>query len=112
MAGLIPLATAKIQLRITDSYHDAEIQLKADHAEAIVLDYLKPLRTGEARPDWPYTAATLPPPVLEAMLVMLTHLYEHRGDDMAPSVSGATPDADVWAAVERLVIRFRDPALA
>jgi hypothetical protein len=45
------------------------------------------------------------------MLILCTHFYEHRGDDMAPSRSGATPDADVWLAVERLLMRRRLPAL-
>ena len=36
---------------------------------------------------------------------MLTHLYEHRGDD--PETNAA-----LWEAIGRLVIRFRDPAMA
>jgi hypothetical protein len=109
---LIPLTDAKLQLRITDDLHDAEIELLNDAAVAVILDYLKELRTGEVREDWPWTAATLPLPVAQAMRLLLTHFYEHRGDDMSPTASGQTPDADVWGAIERLLVRFRDPALA
>jgi hypothetical protein len=56
-----------------------------------------------ARPTW--TDATVPGPVQAAVLLLLTHLYKHRGDD--PSA-----DAALWEAIGRLLIRFRDPALA
>ena len=108
MAGLISLDVAKLQLRITDTDHDADIRLKLDQAEAIVLDYLKPARTGEARTDWPWTAATLPAPVQAAMLVILRYLYDaERGDEP----SAEDPDT-VWRVVTHLVIRYRDQALA
>jgi len=48
---------------------------------------------------------TVPWPVHAATLLMLTHLYEHRGDEMA------TDDA-TWQAIERLLCRLRDPVLA
>ena len=65
----------------------------------MILDYLK----HGADPDW--TAETLPLPVRAGMLLMLTHLYEHRGDHMEP-------DDNLWSAIGRLLARFRDPALA
>src|SRR4051812_6869347 len=40
-ATLVTLAQAKTHLRITDTDHDTEVQLKLDQAEAIILDYLK-----------------------------------------------------------------------
>lgn len=54
-------------------------------------------------PSW--TEATVPMSVQAATLVMLTHLYEHRGDD---------PETDeaLWQAIGRLLMRQRDPALA
>jgi hypothetical protein len=113
MNDLIPLEQAKLQLRIQDTLHDAEVEMMNDAAVAVILDYLKPtLLDGTTRPDWPWTAATLPLPVSQAMRLLLTHFYEHRGDDMTPSGAGGTPDADVWGAIERLLVRFRDPALA
>lgn len=54
-------------------------------------------------PVW--TDATVPGRVQQSVLLMLTHLYEHRGDDMGG-------DASTWDAIERLLIRSRDPALA
>jgi hypothetical protein len=48
---------------------------------------------------------TAPGPVQAAALLMLTHLYEHRGDDQKA-------DTDLWFAVERLLMRSRDPAFA
>jgi hypothetical protein len=108
MPGLIDLTVAKTHLRITDALHDADVQLKTDQAEAAILDYLKPARTGEVRPDWPWTTATLPPPVQAAMLVLLRYLYDaERGDE--PS---ATDPATVWAVINNLVIRYRDQAIA
>ena len=109
MAGLISLDVAKLQLRITDAAHDADVQLKLLQAEAIILDYLKPKRTGTDRPDWPWTAATLPGPVQAAMLVMLQYLYDDaRNTD---NVEASDPEK-VWTAVDRLLTRFRDRALA
>jgi hypothetical protein len=54
-------------------------------------------------PNW--TDSTVPAPVQAAALLMLTHLYEHRGEDMSL-------DTGLWEAIGRLVVRFRDPALA
>lgn len=48
---------------------------------------------------------TAPAHVQAAVLLWLTHLYEHRGDDMEP-------DGHVWMAIERLLMRARDPAFA
>lgn len=53
--------------------------------------------------EWDET--TVPGQVYEATLLMITHLYEHRGDDMKA-------DADTWMAIERLLMRSRDPAFA
>jgi hypothetical protein len=54
-------------------------------------------------PAW--TEETAPLPLQSATLLMLTRLYEHRGDD-------EKADEDCWLAIERLLIRSRDPALA
>jgi len=58
---------------------------------------------GLATVQW--TPATAPKQVQAAALLMLTHLYEHRGEDMMADLS-------VWQAIERLLMRSRDPALA
>lgn len=52
-----------------------------------------------------YSSATVPKAAQAATLLVLTHLYEHRGDDMAP-------DQNLWDAITRLLSMYRDPALA
>lgn len=54
-------------------------------------------------PTW--TDVTVPGPIRSAILLMLTHLYERRGEDMGT-------DERLWQAIERLLMRSRDPALA
>lgn len=58
---------------------------------------------GTVTADW--TTANVPKRVQSAVLLMLSHLYEHRGDDLKT-------DEDLWLAIERLLMRSRDPALA
>lgn len=101
MAPLVSLADAKSHLHIPDSYtdRDADVLLKAEQASAIVVDYLKT----DTAMTW--TSSTVPGPVQAAVLLMLGHLYENRGDDMKA-------DEGVWSAVSRYCMRFRDPALA
>jgi hypothetical protein len=96
----------KPHLRIRDADHDADIGQKLDAAEEAIVAYLKTA----ADPTW--DADTAPLAVKHAVLLLTTHLYEHRGDDMNPSASGSTPDADVWAAIGRLLAMYRDPTLA
>jgi hypothetical protein len=98
MADLVTLADAKTHLRITTSSHDADITEKLADASAIILDYLR-----EPADTWDPT--TVPKPVKSAVFLMLTHLYEHRGDD---------PETDeaLWSAIGRLLARLRDPAYA
>jgi len=54
-------------------------------------------------PAW--TEATAPGSVTASILLMVGRLYEHRGDM-------EEHDADLWMAIERLLMRLRDPALA
>ena len=110
MAALITLAQAKLQLRIdtpAGDPGDADILLKRDQASGIILDYLKS-RAIAGWTDGPDDATppsiAVPGPVQAATLLMLSNLFEHRDE--------LKPDADTWLAVERLLVRFRDPALA
>jgi hypothetical protein len=98
---LVSLHVAKGHLRIpeTDYVNDADVSIKLLQAEAIILGYLK------SRADASWTEITAPKEIQAAILLMTAHLYEHRGDD-------PQTDADLWMAIDRLVIRFRDPALA
>jgi len=102
-AVLVTLATAKLHLRITTAAldpGDVDLQLKLDQAEAVILRYLK----GQADPLWT-NPATAPGNVTAAILLMLSSLYEHRGDD-------ETLNEQTWTAIERLLVGIRDPALA
>jgi hypothetical protein len=103
---LITLVDAKDHLKVRDDYHDAEIGRFVLGAQNAILDYLK----RGADPAW--TEATLPLHVRAAVLYLLTHHWKHRGDDMSPTESGGTPDADVWDSIDRILARSRDPALA
>lgn len=57
-----------------------------------------------------WTQATVPLPVQASVLLLLAHLVDHRGDDSGSSFR--EPSSSVWAAIERLLVRSRDPALA
>lgn len=58
---------------------------------------------GTAIVEW--TSITVPWPVQTAVLLMLAHLYEHRGDD-------PRADDEVWQSIERVLVRSRTAALA
>jgi len=92
------LAEAKTHLRITDAANDADVQQKLDAAQEDVVAYC-----GAAiEPTW--TATTTPKAIKHAVLLLLTHLYENRGEEM-------TADEEVWMAISRLLALYRDPTL-
>jgi hypothetical protein len=168
--ALVSMSAAKKHLRVTSDEQDADIALKLDQAEGIILDYLKHRLTNIASvsvanptvitTDVPHgftsgvaypiagttttptingsqvvtvtgsttftvpvnvtvgqsaaagtvgaaawTDVTVPRPVQSSILITLSHLHENRGDDMKA-------DGDLWLAIERLLMRQRDPALA
>jgi gp6-like head-tail connector protein len=104
MAALISLSTAKAHLRVEHIDDDNDIDVKLEQASAIILDRCNSTEYWRAiTVTWTY--ATVPLAVQAAMLLMLTHLYEHRGDDMKP-------DADLWMAIDRLIGLHKDPVLA
>lgn len=104
MASLISLERAKDHLRVYGDDEDSEIYLKAEEASSIVLDRCNSTAWWRAiTPTW--TVDTVPPAVRSAMLLLLTHLYEHRGDDMGE-------DERLWAAVDRLIAMHKDPVVA
>lgn len=98
---LVPLDVAKRHCRDESSLTAGDMLTKVQQASAIVMDYLK----SRADPGWIDGTVAVPKPVEAATLLLVAHLNENRGDNMAP-------DLQVWAAVERLLVRFRDPALA
>ena len=102
-AALVTLQQAKDHLQIptmpVGDPDEPDVQLKLDQAEAVILDYL----AERADPAW--TAATVPLPVTAAILLMCGRLYRHRGDL-------EKEDADLWSAIDRLLKRLRDAAIA
>lgn len=100
---LVTLATAKAHLRIEDTLHDVDVTQKLTSASGTIRDYLK----GQNDPTWDETTA--PPWIQAAVLLLLAHQYEHRGDEFG---SAGDNDDRVWAAIANLARRSRDPALA
>jgi hypothetical protein len=101
---LVSFDEAKAHLQIRDTDHDTEITAKLTQASEIVRDYLKK----QNDPAW--TETTAPAPIQAAVLLLLASLFEHRGDERA--TAGMDDDLHTWEAIGRLLVRFRDPALA
>jgi hypothetical protein len=99
VAGLlVTLPEAKAHLRILDTTHDADISQKLDTAQEAILAY--EALAGDAT----WTDATVPRAVKHAILLLLTHYYEDRGEDLER-------DEKVWTAIRELLGRHRDPTL-
>lgn len=102
--AFVTLLQAKDHLRIYDDDHNADVSLKLSAAEGMVLDRCNTTAYWrDITPTW--TSATVPAGVRHAIFLVLTHLYENRGDDMKV-------DADFWAAVDRVISLYRDPVIA
>lgn len=104
--ALVSLINAKAHLREPlDSHdHDLDIQQKAEHASVLVLGLCNSTAWWrEITPLW--TEANVPGDVQAAVLVLLTHLWEHRGDNMEPHDS-------IWRAVNSLLAMKKDPVIA
>jgi hypothetical protein len=103
-AVLVTLQQAKDHLQIptmpVGDPDEADVQLKLDQAEAIILNYL----AERADPLW-VSPETAPGPVTAAIKLMLGRLYRHRGDL-------EEADADLWLAIGRMLRRYRDEAIA
>lgn len=105
--ALITYEQARDHLRLTadqpiETVED--VMLKMEQASEIVLDRINTSEQGRATSaDWDET--TVPRAVQASILLVLTHLYEHRGDD--PST-----DEAFWAAIHRLLSPHRDPVIA
>ena len=99
--ALVSLETAKGHLKVDVDDWDEDIDRKIEQASAVIVDYLK----SRADDGWSDGTVAVPGPVEAATLLMLTHIHENRGNDMKA-------DEALWAAVRRLLERFRDPAYA
>jgi Phage gp6-like head-tail connector protein len=98
---LVSLDTAKAHLRITDSDHDVDVEQKRKAAQDRVVAYV----SAAADPSW--DELTVPTPIAQAILLLLTDFYENRGE----AVVGAGTE-HTWSAIERLLSMYRDPTLA
>ena len=90
---------------------DPDLALKLSAAEIAVVDYC-----GTA-PHWrpivdAWDAATVPPPVVAAILIVFGELMRARGDDLGDTGPAREPGDDFPAAVIGLLRRYRDPVLA
>lgn len=81
----------------------ADLLIKIETAEGIILDYLK---TDGGSPPW--DESTVPAVVRAAVLLQLGELYRFRGDD----AGGTQTDGDLSPTITNLLRRYRDPALA
>ena len=96
---MVSLEQAKLALHITDPARDAEVSMYLGQATALINQYIGPVRLPDAPVDI----------VDAAVLKLLSHLFEHRGDD-AGSVFG--PDAKIWETLSEFLMRTRDPAVS
>ena len=104
-AVLVSADQATVHLRLgtpLSTELETDLTNKLQQANDAILDYLGP----QINPLWDTTS--VPSIVQAAILLYLTNLWEHRGDDGAPS------DADnaCWMAIERLLRRLRTTAIA
>jgi Phage gp6-like head-tail connector protein len=104
--ALVSMDKAKEHLKIVTSDSDADVQLKLEQASAIVEQYCSNrIPTDPVTPEPPaWTETTVPRPVQAAVLLVLGHLYQNRGDDMET-------DETLWLAIRRLLDSQRDPVL-
>lgn len=103
--ALLTLVQAKSHLRITTADDDVDIALKLAQAEATILERCA------ATSHWApivaaWTDVTVPLSVQAAILLLVAHLHEHRGDD------DMGIDEALWQALDRLIALNKDPVLA
>jgi hypothetical protein len=102
--ALISLQHAKDHLSESTDDRDSDIQNKLEQAQAIVLARCNSTAHWRAiTPTW--TSNTVPGGVKAAILLVLTHLVENKGDNMET-------DSHLWEAVENLIRLHKDPVIA
>jgi hypothetical protein len=107
MTSLVSIEAAKRHLRVTTTHEDDDILLKLELASEEILGYLR----GNTAIDelvmdaWAEGSIDIPAPVIVAVLLRLTYLYEHRGDD-------PRRDEECWTSIEMVLRRLRTPAVS
>lgn len=103
ISQLVSMERALAHLRVGTGEDDAAIKDLIDAASGIIIDYLKLKAVPD---DWALedgdTPSTVPGPVRSAVLLVIGSLYADR--------EGATDP--LTPAVESLLMRMRDPAVA
>jgi hypothetical protein len=109
---LVTLAQAKGHLRLTwaaGDPRDADLQLKLDSAEAIILDACNAtVYWRDVTATWT-DPATVPKRVHQVILLELADLWEDRGDQRGDD--GPTPGIDLSQRICALLYLYRDPVL-
>ena len=104
LAGpLWTLEEAKAHLYVTGTALDAVVTEQLDAAQEGVLAYLGPAA------DATWTPETAPKVVKHAVKLLLTHFFEHRGDDFGTQNRDT---AVIWPELAEVLKMYRDPALA
>ena len=104
--ALVSLVNAKAHLRepLDSTERDLDIQQKAEQASVLVLGRCNTTAWWRAiTASW--TLNNVPADVQAAVLVMLTHLWEDRGDSKEDL-------SRVWQEVDRLLAFKKDPVIA
>src|SRR5262245_26460887 len=101
MASLLTLQEAKRHLLVTDDDHNDDITAKTAQASDLVLKHVD--TAGD--PGWSNGSVTIPGNIKAATALVLSYLYEHRGENM-------TLSGEIWTAVDRVLVATRPPAVA
>lgn len=101
--SLVTLEEAKAHLRVMHFDEDSTIAIYMNAATEIVVDYIK-------KPEHEWTDTNVPFLIKAAVLLVLTGLYENRGDEAEPDYSQA--DGYLAKPVTAILHRYRDPAYA
>ena len=106
MIDILSLADAKAHLRVTGTRFDADLELKIIQTSAIVFNYLK---LDMASPlSFPWTG-DIPWDVQAAAMLILGDLWRYREGSQNTDTYKFDP---ISPAVESLLRRWRDPAMA
>jgi hypothetical protein len=107
VVNLVPFEVARRHLRTPDSADMDDILLKLEIASEEILGYLRGNTSIEesTMDGWTEASEDIPAMVINAVLLRLTYLYEHRGDD-------PRRDVECWDSIERCLMRLRTPAVS
>lgn len=86
--SLVTLDEVKMQVnRVGDDTVNAELQMMAEQATGIIIEYIDDPDVTDL-----YDVATVPTPVHHAILLQVTWMFMHRGDEV--DTTGIAPGVD------------------